>query len=423
MGVKIMSKTNLLDYARERYAKLGVDVDKAIETLDKTPISIHCWQGDDVTGFENTAGGLTGGIQTTGNYPGKARTPEELRADMDKMLALIPGTKKINIHASYLEANKKVDRDEILPEHFDNWINWANERGIGLDFNSTSFSHPKGADGYTLSHKDKGIRDFWIEHTIRVRKISDYIGAKTGKLCLNNIWIHDGEKEVPVDTMGPRVRLKDSLDKIFAEKMDEKNHLDSLESKLFGIGSEAYVPGSHEFYTAYVAKRDDCLLTLDTGHFHPTEQVSAKVSALAPFVKGLLLHVSRPIRWDSDHVVSFDDETTAVMREVVKNDLLDKVYFATDYFDASINRIFAWAVGVRNAQKALLQALLLPVELLKKVELENDCSSRLALLEESKVLPLGIVWEHYLETKGVPADFAWHGDVKKYESEVLSKRS
>ncbi len=412
------------DYAKECYAKIGVDVDEAIKTLDKTPISIHCWQGDDVSGFENLGKKLTGGIQTTGNYPGRARNAAELRADIKKMLTLIPGTRKINIHASYLETGgKDVDRDAILPEHFDGWIDWAVANELGLDFNSTSFSHPKGEDGYTLSHKDKGIREFWIEHNKRCRTISDHIGKMTGKLCINDIWIHDGEKEVPVDTLSPRLRLKEALDSILEEKMDEKNHMDALESKLFGIGSECYVTGSHDFYTAYVAQRDDVMLAMDTGHYHPTEKVSGKLSALIPFMKkGLLLHVSRPERWDSDHVTAFDDETQALMREVVKCDALSKVNIATDYFDASINRIVAWVVGVRNTQKALLEALLMPLENLRKLEAENDFSSRLAMTEELKTMPFGAVWDYYLQTYDIPSGFDWIDEVKKYERDVQMKR-
>lgn len=411
------------EYAKECYAKIGVDVDSALKTLNATPVSIHCWQGDDVIGFENIHGRLTGGIQTTGHYPGKARNAAELRTDLEKMLSLIPGTRKINIHASYLETDgKKVDRNEILPEYYDNWIDWALQNNVGLDFNSTSFSHLLGEDGYTLSHKDDKIRGFWIEHTKRCRQVSDYIGRKLGMICIHDIWIHDGEKEVPIDTLSPRLRLKDSLDQIFEEKMDRKYHLDSLESKLFGIGSESYVVGSHDFYLAYVASRNDAILTMDTGHYHPTEKVSAKISALIPFVKSLLLHVSRPERWDSDHVVAFDDETQALMREIVKCDALSKVYISTDYFDASINRIVAWIVGVRNTQKALLEALLMPVEKLKKIELDNDFSSRLAMTEELKTMPFGAVWDYYLETKNMPAGFDWIADVKKYESEVQLKR-
>lgn len=414
---------NGYEYAKECYASIGVDVDAAIKILDAAPISIHCWQGDDVTGFENMSVPLTGGIQTTGNYPGKARNAVELRADLEKMLSLIPGTNKVNIHASYLEADgKKVERDEILPEYYDGWISWALQNNIGLDFNSTSFSHPLGEDGFTLSHKDNKIRGFWIEHHKRCRTISDYIGRKLGKLCINDLWIHDGEKEVPVDTLGPRMRLKDSLDQILAEKMDETYHLDALESKLFGIGSECYVVGSHDFYVTYVAKREDVLLCMDTGHYHPTEKVSGKVSAFLPFLKGLLLHVSRPERWDSDHVTAFDDETQALMREIIKCDALSRVYIATDYFDASINRIVAWVVGVRNAKKALLEALLMPVQNLRKIELENDLSSRLAMTEELKTMPFGAVWNYYLETQNMPAGFDWIGEVKKYESEVQLKR-
>ena len=412
------------DYAKECYAKIGVDVDRAIEQLDATPISIHCWQGDDVLGFENFGLKLSGGIQTTGSYPGRARNASELRADLEKMLTLVPGTRKINIHASYLEAGgKKVDRDEILPEYYDGWIDWARANKVGLDFNSTSFSHPKGEDGYTLSHRDKGIRDFWIEHNKRCRTISGYIGKKTGKICINDIWIHDGEKEVPIDTLSPRMRLKEALNEILEEKMDEKYHMDALESKLFGIGSECYVTGSHDFYTAYVAQRDDVLLAMDTGHYHPTEKVSVKLSALLPFMKkGILLHVSRPERWDSDHVVAFDDETQALMREVVKCGALPRVHIATDYFDASINRIIAWVVGVRNTQKALLEALLMPLENLRKLEVNGDNSSRMAMTEELKTMPFGTIWDFYLESRGMPSGFNWIEDVKKYERDVQLKR-
>ncbi len=417
------NNTRGYEYAKEKYAGIGVDVDKALQILKATPISIHCWQGDDVAGFENIQEGLSGGIQTTGNYPGKARNAQELRADIELMLSLIPGTKKINIHASYLEAGgKKVDRDGILPEHFDNWIAWARQNNVGLDFNSTSFSHPKGADGFTLSHKDDAIRSFWIEHHKRCRQISNYIGRKLEQICVHDIWVHDGEKEIPVDTLSPRMRLKDSLDQVLSEKMDHTYHIDALESKLFGIGSECYVVGSHDFYLAYVAQRDDVILTMDTGHYHPTEKVSGKISALLPFIEGLLLHVSRPERWDSDHVTAFDDETRALMREIIKCNALSRVYVATDYFDASINRIVAWVVGVRNAQKALLEALLMPVDQLKNIEFGNDFSSRLAMTEELKTMPFGAVWDYYLETENMPGGFDWIAKVKEYESKVQLKR-
>lgn len=419
--VKAM-KENLVTYAREKYAELGVDIDRAIAELDKTPVSAHCWQGDDVTGFEGNAGALSGGIQTTGNYPGRARNAVELRADLDKMLSYVPGTNKVNIHAIYLETDgQKVDRDAIEPKHFENWVSWANERDIGLDFNPTFFSHPLG-EGFSLSSADKGRQDFWLEHLKRSRTISDYIGDKTEKLCINNIWFHDGEKEMPIDTLSPRMRLKEGLDAALAVKMDEKNHIDAVESKLFGIGSESYVVGSQEFYLGYCAGRDDVLLTLDAGHFHPTELISAKISSCLLFTKGILLHVSRPVRWDSDHVVLFDDETQAIMREIVRLDALQKVAIATDYFDASINRIMAWTVGLRNTKKALLAALLQPVALLKNMENSGDYSRRLALQEELKTLPLGIVWDYYCETKGVPCGHDWIQDAVKYQAEVCAKR-
>lgn len=410
------------ELAREAYAAIGVDTDKAIELCDQTPISLHCWQGDDVLGFEGDCDSLTGGIQTTGNYPGRARTLEELRADLSKALDLIPGTSKVNIHANYLDnAGKKVDRNEIEPCHFASWADWAVDRGIGLDFNSTYFSHPLSENG-TLTNPDEAIRAFWIEHGLRVRKISEYFGERTGKVCVTNHWIPDGEKEIPIDTVGPRMRLLDSCNQIFAQKSPANLNKDAVESKLFGIGSEAYVPGSHEFYLAYAVRNPEILLTLDAGHFHPTEVISAKISSLLCFVDEVLLHVSRPVRWDSDHVVLFDDETRQIMREVVRNDALSRVYLATDYFDASINRIMAWVIGARNTRKALLGALLEPVATLKKYEQEGDRSRRLALSQEALTMPIGAVWDYYCEKKEMPVGMAWTDEVRAYEKDILSKR-
>ncbi len=412
------------ELAKEQYAAIGVDVDKAIDLVDKLPLSIHCWQGDDVGGMENEGGELTGGIQTTGNYPGKARNIDELRADIDKAFSLIPGEKKISIHASYLEnGGKKVDRNQIEPEHFAGWADWAVANKVGVDFNPTYFSHPLSENGYTLSCADEGIRAFWIEHGIRSRIISEYLGKKTGKLSINNVWIPDGEKEVPIDTLGPRMRLLDSLNQIMDKtKIDPTYSQEAVESKLFGIGSEAYVTGSHEFYMGYALTHPGTLLTLDVGHFHPTESVAAKISALMVFLPKILLHVSRPVRWDSDHVVAYNDELRDIMGEVVRNGLLDRVYLSLDYFDASINRIMAWVVGSRNARKALLEALLWPVDTLKAAEAAGDKSTRLAYTQELKSYPFGAVWDYYCQKSNMPVGLDWIGDVKQYEKDVLSKR-
>ncbi len=406
--------------AKEQYAAFGVDVDEALMTLDKTPISLHCWQGDDVLGFEG-GGALTGGIQTTGNYPGRARNIDELRADMECVLRLSPGPTKVNLHTNYLDSATPVSRDAIEPKHFASWADWAIAQKVGLDFNSTFFSHPLGENG-SLTNPDEGLRAFWIEHAKRCRKIAAYFGQRTGQTCVTNHWIHDGEKEIPIDTMAPRLRLIDSLDKIFAEKIDKTLARDAVESKLFGIGSEAYVPGSHDFYLGYALTRPDILLTMDAGHYHPTEVISSKISAVLCFLEKLLLHVSRPVRWDSDHVVLLDDETRQIMREVVRTGSLDRVYVALDYFDASINRIIAWTTGIRNARKALLAALLEPVAMLKQMENEGDKSGRLALQQELLTLPMGAVWDIYCEQKGAPVGYEWVKMAKKYEREVLSER-
>lgn len=418
-----MSIEKMYQLSKEKYAQIGVDTDKAITALENIIISLHCWQGDDVTGFENLDGGLTGGIAATGNYPGKARTPDELRADIEKAMSLIPCKQKVNVHALYSERGAyKADRDKLEPKHFQNWVDWAKAQKTGLDFNPSYFSHAKSADGFTLSHSDKSIRDFWIDHGKACRRISEYFGKETGYTSVMNIWIPDGYKDNPIDRLAPRVRLKEALDEMLKEKIDTKYHKDAVESKLFGIGSESYVVGSHEFYMGYAAQQDDVLLCLDAGHFHPTEVISAKISSLLLFVKELLLHVSRPVRWDSDHVVILDDELFAITQEIIRNNILDRVNIALDYFDASINRIAAWVIGTRNTQKALLRALLEPTDMLKKVELEGDLTSRLALTEELKAYPWQGVWDYFCEKNGVPQGEKWLAEVKQYEKDILSKR-
>ena len=410
--------------AKERYAEIGVNTDAVLEQIAKVSLSLHCWQTDDVTGFENPDGQLSGGIQATGNYPGKARNPEELRMDLEKAMAYIPGEKKVNLHASYLEAEGVVDRNEIEPEHFKNWADWAVSKGIGLDFNPTYFSHPKSEKG-TLSALDEDTRAFWVEHGIRCRRIGQYFYERTGKTCVINHWTPDGDKEFPVDTLGPRLRLKDSYDRIFEATKDVKGVMDGIESKVFGIGLESYTVGSHEFCMGYVMskKSDHIILTLDTGHYHPTEVVSAKLGAAYAFSDHVLLHVSRPIRWDSDHVVAFDDETKAIMEELVRLGKLDATYIATDFFDASINRVVAWVTGLRNTRKAILAALLQPVEAMKKAEREGDVSARIAMVQEFKAGGmLNPVWDYYCAQKNAGVGLTWLADVKKYEADVLSKR-
>ena len=417
-----MSIKEQYEVAKKAYEKWGIDVDAALETLKQVPISIHCWQGDDIEGFETNQRELSGGIDVTGNYPGKARTPEELRSDLEKALSLIPGKHRINLHAIYGETDGKVvDRDALAPEHFENWVQWAKEHELGLDFNPTLFSHEKAEDGLTLAHPNKEIRDFWIDHCIASRKIGEYFGRELGTPALTNIWIPDGYKDIPSDRLTPRRRLKESLDKIFAEDIDEKYNLDSVESKLFGIGSEAYVVGSHEFYMNY-AMANNKLCLLDTGHYHPTEVVSNKMSAMLLFNDKLALHVSRPVRWDSDHVIVLDDELREVGLEIVRNDALDKVMIGLDFFDASINRVAAWTIGTRNMIKSLLSALLTPNDYLKKLQDEGNFTDRLAIMEEFKTYPFGAIWDYYCEQMGVPAQESWMEDIKEYEKDVLSKR-
>lgn len=409
--------------AKQAYADFGVDVDAALETLATVPISLHCWQGDDVGGFESAGAELTGGgIQTTGNYPGKARSIDELRQDLDVVYSLLPGKHRLNLHAIYGDfGGKKVDRNEITPAHFQSWIDWAKERGLGLDFNPSYFSHPLANDGATLTHRDEKVRQFWIEHGIACRKIGEEMGRQLGSTVVTNVWIPDGMKDIPVDRKWPRETLEKSLDAIFAEKIDPKLHLDAVESKLFGIGSESYVAGSHEFYMGYAVKNQK-VLCLDAGHFHPTEYLADKISSALQFVPEIILHVSRGVRWDSDHVVLFDDQTRATMEEIVRGEFLNRTHIGLDFFDASINRVAAWVIGTRATLKCLLAALLEPTDKLRALEAEGDNTSRLALLEELKALPLGLVWEEYCRRSNVPAGRAWLDEVKRYEQSVLSKR-
>lgn len=408
-------------HAKELYAKWGVDTDQVLEELANIRVSINCWQGDDVRGFEG-ADQLTGGIQVTGNYPGVAQTPEQLRQDLEKALSLIPGKHKVNVHAMYSETGgEQVDRDQLKPEHFKNWVEWAKKLGIGLDFNPTYFSHPLSDDGFTLSHPDPKVRKFWIDHGIACRKIGEYFGKELGVPCVTNIWVPDGYKDMPADRFAPRQRLTESLDEILAEDISKEYNIDAVESKLFGIGSESYTVGSNEFYLAYAVK-NNVTLCLDAGHFHPTEVISDKISAALTFVDSLLLHVSRPVRWDSDHVVTLDDETQRIMEEIVRGGVQDRVYIALDFFDGSINRIAAWAIGTRNTYKALLKAMLEPSDKIKQFEAEGDLTSRLAIMEEMKSYPWTAVWDYFCLQQNVPVREEWLDEVKKYEQEVLLKR-
>ncbi len=408
--------------AKKRYEAFGVDVDKALETIKNLPVSLHCWQGDDVNGFDSE-GPLTGGIQTTGNYPGRARNYKELMADMEKVISLCPGKKKLNIHACYaIFEDGFADRDKLEPKHFKKWVELAKKLGVGIDFNPTFFSHPKCKDGLTLSSPDKETRDFWIEHGKACIRISQYFAEETGIPCVMNIWTGDGYKDIPADRMGPRMRYKDSIEKILAEPFDKSKVKPCVESKVFGIGVEAFTAGSAEFSLSFAATHDGCLPLMDNGHYHPTEVVSDKIPALLCFFDEIALHITRPIRWDSDHVVIFDDETKEMAKEIVRCGATDKVYMALDYFDASINRIAAWTVGFRSWQKALLSALLTPNEMFKELQESNQLTKLLVLQEEIKTLPFGDIWEYYCETEGVPGDEKWYSEVEKYETEVLAKR-
>lgn len=410
------------DLARERYAGVGVDVAAAIERLARIPISLHCWQGDDVGGFENTGSQLGGGLAVTGNYPGKARNPQELRSDIELALSFIPGRHRLNLHASYAETGgRRIERDALEPAHFSGWIAWARSQQIGIDFNPTFFAHPKAADGFTLAHRDANIRRFWIDHGIACRRIGAAIGKSLGTPCVTNVWIPDGMKDLPADRKSPRLRLAQSLDELFAEPIDPAFNLDAVESKLFGIGSESYVVGSHEFYLGYAITRKK-LLCLDTGHFHPTEVVSDKISAVMNWLPEILLHVSRGIRWDSDHVVTLSDELIAIAQELVRGDYLSRTHIGLDFFDASINRVAAWVIGARAMLKALLIALLEPTKLLRDAEGSGDHTLRLTLTEEFKTLPSGAVWDYYCLKNDVPVGSQWLKIVRDYEQHVMSKR-
>jgi len=407
--------------ARERYAQLGVNTDAALAALSSIAISLHCWQGDDVGGFEAPGGALTGGIAATGNYPGKARTADELRRDLDLTYSLIPGKHRLALHAIYLEADRKIERDAVQPEHFAGWADWAKAKGHGLDFNPTLFSHPMAASGMTLASYDAGVRHFWIDHCIASRKIGEYFGKVLGTPCVTNIWIPDGYKDTPVDRKTPRALLKDSLDTILAEKIDPKYNLDAVEGKLFGLGAESYTVGSHEFYLSY-AVANQVLLCLDSGHFHPTETISDKISSVLLYLDEILLHVSRGVRWDSDHVVILSDDLQAITQEVVRGDYVNRVHIGLDFFDASINRVAAWTIGTRSALRGLVMALLEPIAQLRALEVDGDFTGRLALLEEIKGLPWGAVWDTHCLRQEVPVGNAYMDEVRSYEKRELAKR-
>ncbi len=422
MAVKTRQIEKAYDAARERYSRLGVDTGSSLEKLRRVSISLHCWQGDDVGGFEDLGEQIGGGLAVTGNFPGKARTPDELRRDFLKAVSLVPGRHRFNLHASYAEMDgKRVGRDELTPKQFRNWIAWAKENKLGLDFNQTYFAHALAADGFTLAHRDRSVRRFWIEHGIRCREIGAAFGKALGKSCLTNLWIPDGMKDAPADRKGPRERLLESLDEIFAKPISHRLNVDSIEPKLFGIGSESYVVGSHEFYLGYAATRHK-LLCLDTGHFHPTESVADKISSVLLYLPEIALHVSRGVRWDSDHVVTFSDELQAIAQELVRGGFLGRVRIGLDYFDASINRVAAWVIGARNLLRALCVAMLEPIDLLVQAEAAGDYTSRLALLEEARVLPHAAVWDFHCLTSGVPVGEEWLREVKSYECSVLADR-
>lgn len=407
--------------ARERYAGYGIDTNRAMDILSRVSLSLHCWQGDDVGGFENPEGELTGGIAATGNYPGKARTPDELRRDLNLAYSLIPGSHRLNLHAIYLETDKPVERNAIKPEHFTGWVDWAKENKHGLDFNPTLFSHPLAASGFTLSSYDAGIRQFWIEHCIACRKIGAYFGSQLGTPCITNIWIPDGYKDTPYDRKSPRLLLKKALDAVLQEKINPDHNKDAVEGKLFGIGAESYTTGSHEFYLGYAIYKQT-LLCLDAGHFHPTETISDKISSALSFLDEIILHVSRGVRWDSDHVVIHNDDLLAITQEIVRGDYLDRVHIGLDYFDASINRIAAWVIGSRATLRAVLIALLEPGSILRDLDKNGDFSQRLALLEELKGMPFGPVWDYYCLKNEVPIGAAFMDEIRSYERSNLSHR-
>jgi len=409
--------------AKEKYKKIGIDTDAVLEKLKTIPVSLHCWQGDDVAGFDHD-GPLTGGIQTTGNYPGKATTPKELMQDMEEVMRLTPGKKKLNLHACYaiFEKGEFVDRDKIEPKHFKPWVDFAKKHGMGIDFNPTFFSHDKVKDGLTLSSPDEETRRFWINHGKACIRISEYFAKETGVPCVMNIWTGDGYKDIPADRMAPRLRYKESIEEILKEPFDKNLVKVTVESKVFGIGVESYTAGSAEFALSFAASHDGCLPLMDNGHYHPTEVVSDKIPTLLCFFDEIALHITRPVRWDSDHVVLFDDETKEMAKEIVRCNALDRVYMALDYFDASINRVSAWATGFRSWQKALLNAMLMPSDSLKKLQDNAEFGRLMATFEAAKTLPFGDVWEEYLRREGVVDDFSFYDEVEKYEKEVLSKR-
>lgn len=407
--------------AKEIYGEIGVDTEAAIERLKNIKISIQCWQGDDVRGFLFRDKELSGGIQTTGSYPGRANTPKELRADMEKALSLIPGKHKVNLHAMYADTDEKVDLDQLQPKHFERWIEWAKENGLGLDFNPTCFSHPMADSGFTISSADETVQNFWIRHCKACRDISETMGRELGQKCVTNFWFPDGYKDIPYDRQAPRVRMANALDEVFAEKKDPRYHLDAVESKVFGIGTESYVVGSNEFCMGYATK-NGIAVCLDAGHFHPTEVISDKIPTVLLYTDELLLHVSRPVRWDSDHVVIMDDELCAIAQSLVRGNLLDRTHIGLDYFDASINRVAAWVIGTRNMQKALLRALLEPADMLRDIENKGDFTTRLALTEELKMYPFAAVWDEFCRRMDVPVRDSWIDEVKQYEKDVLSAR-
>lgn len=410
------------EIARERYAELGVDVDKAVAQLAKQRISFNAWQMDDVRGFISSDQAMTGGILATGNHPGVARRADELRADIDKAFSLIPGKHKLSLQATQVDTSESVDLDTIEPRHYAAYVDWARERGIGLDFNPSCYSHPMSASGFTLSSPSKGIRDYWVEHCRRASKVGEYFGRELGIQSVTNLWIPDGYKDIPFDRFAPRKRLAESLDRVFENPVDQKLNLDTVESKLFGIGVEAYTVGSHEFYMMYAASRGRALC-IDAGHFHPTEEIANKISSVMLFSDEMLLHLTRPMRWDSDHVVSFDDATQEMVAEVVRGGWLERAHIGTDYFDGSINRVAACVIGMRNSIKALLKALLEPADTLRNLEFSGNHTARLALLEELKTMPLAAVWDYYCAKSGVPVGFKWMREVESYEKQVLQVRS
>ncbi|MEN9934512.1 MAG: hypothetical protein RLZZ387_1091 [Chloroflexota bacterium] len=424
MATQLQAVEAAYSLARERYAALGVDTEATLGQLAQVALSLHCWQGDDVSGFENPDGELTGGIAATGNYPGKARTADELRADLDVAYRLIPGRHRLNLHAIYAETGgAKVERNALGPEHFAAWTDWARAGGHGLDFNPTCFSHPLAADGLTLAHPDPAIRQYWIEHCVASRRIGAHFGRALGTPCVTNIWVPDGSKDTPADRLAPRERLRQSLDAVLAEPIDRAHNRDAVEAKLFGLGAESYTVGSHEFYLGYAVSRPGTLLCLDAGHFHPTEVISDKISAVLLYVEELLLHVSRGVRWDSDHVVTFTDELQAIMQELVRGGFLGRTHIGLDFFDASINRVAAWAIGARNAQRALLMALLEPAAELRALESAGDTTGRLALMEELKGLPWAAVWDMFCARHEAPVGIAFLNEIRAYEAQVLALRA